>query len=510
MTRLGRTNRSALLSFAGWALCLAIVLAAQGLFAWWQLSGELREETINLDGVASQRADQHDAHLTSLSSLATAGAELRRDLFLDVASTIIRFYPRIEAVDLVPLDPSVVGVSTGADPSVATQEVIRAAARDSDGQLMMRPAAGRPGRYLLIKRSPNSDAARYGLSLVINADRLIDSDTPFWSRPSVSRTLSLPDGTPLIGETVDAAQVSVTLASVSQPLLLSAKISLSVSDLISPARLLATVGGVTALYLIALFGVRQVAEVRQARAQATLNAQETRLAHASRVNALGEMASGLAHEVTQPLTAILAQAQAGRHLAGRGDAEASGQAFDQIVTQARRASEIVVRLRDWARPVPDAMVAVDVSEVIDGVERLLRREAMQADIALRIDPAAGLSDVRADRVELEQIVFNLMRNAMEAVAGTPRREVAIEARQVGKQILIDVSDSGAGVAEDIKARLFDPFVSAKPGGTGLGLALCRRLAERMEGSVELVDGPDHTRFRLTLPALTTAPTGNAT
>jgi C4-dicarboxylate-specific signal transduction histidine kinase len=231
-----------------------------------------------------------------------------------------------------------------------------------------------------------------------------------------------------------------------------------------------------------------------------LSAQEARLAHASRVNTLGEMASGIAHELTQPLTAILSQAQAARHLARLGDIAAVEPAVQGIAEQAKRASAILERLRNWTVPAQDAGRIGALGMALQNVELLLRPEATLRGVALRFDAVPPAIAIRGDQVELEQIIFNLAHNAIEAASGQLGGSVSVLARRLGDEVVVDVSDNGPGVAPDLRDRLFEPFVTGKPGGTGLGLALCQRLAERMGGEVLLVSAHPAV-FRLRLPIL---------
>lgn len=494
----GRNQTRALLGWIGLAILTVAVTAVserQRLFA------ELQTEAEILHRLASQRADQHDAHLTSLSALAVAGEVERQALFLDVAATIQRFYPRIVAVDLVPLDRPDRYITTRPGLPDNLIETIVAAARASQGDLALRPSPGTRNRYLAVKRSPNSDTARFGLALAVDAGALLASDADFWVRPSVTRTLRLPDGTLLFGDDPQVVtQFRKSLGSGSQPLIFEAGISPQMSDLLPLGRVLMALGVMTALYVLTLLALRQVLRTRRAEREARLSADDARLAHASRVNALGEMASGMAHELTQPLTAILSQAQAGRHLARRGDSRASETSLVRIIEQAKRAAAILDRLRDWTRPQSERIEEVHVNEAIGNVEALMRRDVEQEGVALTTDLSAtrGVS-LRLDRIALEQIVFNLARNAVEAASESTGRWVRITSRQTESGIALDVADSGAGVSEAIRDRLFEPFVTGKPEGTGLGLALCQRLTERMGGELTLVDGPANTLFRLWLP-----------
>lgn len=484
---------------------LGIVVAATMLYERRKLLAEFQSEATILHRLASQRADQHDAHLTSLSALAVADGTGRRDLFLGVASTIRQFYPRIEAVDLVPLQPPAPYLTTRTGLSEQQLAIIRAAVGASGGQLALHSVPDTPENYLLIKRSPNSDDARFVLALEVDAAALLDTDSTIWARSSVTHALLMPDGTALIGEgRIAEARFEKMLGSSSQPLLFQADIAPSLSDLLPGDRLAAFMILASLLYAISVLGLRQLARARRAERRAHLSAQEARLAHASRVNVLGEMASGMAHELTQPLTAILSQAQAGRHLSRRGDADAVEAVLQSIAEQAKRASTIIERLRNWTRPPVETNQHSLVTEAVRNVEALLRTDADRAGIMLSTDLEAGGMRVRGDQVEIEQIIFNLVRNALDAVATTADRRVRITGRRDGGFITIEVSDSGPGVPADLRARLFEPFVTGKPGGSGLGLALCQRFAERMGGELALLADRSETVFRLRLPLAETS------
>lgn len=486
----------------GWIALLIVTVSAMTILERQRLFSELQVEATILHRLASQRADQHDAHLTSLSALAVTGTAEREDLFLDVAATVQRFYPRIVAVDLVPLDRPDRYITTRPSLPDALTETIVAGAEASEGELALRSVPEASDRYLVVKRSPNTEAARFGLALTVDADRLLETDADFWTRSSVARSLSLPDGTVLFdaGPGDVEMQFVKALGSASQPLILNAGIAPRLADLLPAGRVLAVVAAMTLLYLLAVLGLRQRARTRHAERQAQLSADDARLAHASRVNALGEMASGMAHELTQPLTAILSQAQAGRHLARRGDVDGSETSFGRVVEQAKRAAAILDRLRDWTRPQSERIEDVLINAAIGNVEVLLRREVEKGGVTLTTDLSTTRDVVlRLDRIALEQIIFNLARNAVEAAADSAERQVRITSDPTETGIVVEIADSGPGVPENIRNRLFEPFVTGKPDGTGLGLALCQRLTDRMGGELTLVEDRAGTVFRLWLP-----------
>jgi len=489
-----------------WVLVCGIALAALASFERRARLADLTAESERLHAVASQRVDQHDAHLTALSAIAVAGQEQRPDLFREVAGTIMQFYPRIIGISLVPLNAED-GVLDVGVREADLRELIRAAAGRSTGApVLVRFPSERPA-YLIVKRSPNSEAARYGLALVIDAAALLDGDSAYWTRPETARWLALPNGTTLVDAAEDglSPQFTRALSSGTQPLQLRTAIRMTVSDILPPGRV-ALVLALIAFGAMALRAIgRQRAQVRAAEARAELSGLETRLSHASRVNALGEMASGMAHELTQPLTAILAQAQAARHLTARGDSDRVAAILDDVVGQTRRASAILERLRTWTRPRGRNAEPIDLRECIHVAETLLAGQATElgARLDVTVPPTPVL--VEGDRVELEQVLFNLIRNALDAVAESAGvREVAVEASLEGNMAVTFVSDTGPGIRSDVRDRLFTPFVTTRENGTGLGLALSHRLVERAGGDLTVVETREGARFRISLPLTRTA------
>ena len=491
---------SPLFLFLGWVVVTVVMLGAIAGFEHRRLMSEFHDEATVMHRLVSQRADQHDAHLTALSAIADSETEGRDRVFLNVASTIQQFYPRVKDVDLVSLTPGGTVLSTRDGLSAERQQMISAAAEGSHGELVVAKAPGDAGRYLLIKRSPNNENARYGLALEVDGLSLLGMDSDFWSRPAVTRSLALPDRSLLAGEPpTQSPQFMRRLSSQSQPLELSAGIRPALSDLLPWGLALALMILSSLLYLALALWLRQRVFTRRAERQAEISAREARLAHASRVNALGEMASGMAHELTQPLTAILSQAQAGRHLAARGDMEAVGSVLQSIADQSKRASAIIMRLRNWSRMAPEETTQVHLAGVLQNVELLLSAEARKNGVTLAVDAAEQDLVVRGEQVALEQIVFNLVRNAIEAVEGVVEKQVSVSARAQGSFAEIDVSDTGPGVPDAIRDRLFEPFATGKPNGTGLGLTLCQRLAEGMGGDIRLLPEATRTTFQVRIP-----------
>lgn len=480
---------------------MALTLFAMAFLERQSLVRELTAQSATLHRLASQRADQHDAHLTSLSAIFVEGGAERQDLLLDVSATITRFYPRVLSVNVIAFDPTAPNIQTFPFLTDEDASLVRQLAQRSTGALEIQQMSTQPEQYLVVKRSPNTDDARHGLALVIDANSLIATDDPFWQRPSVFRRLLTPDGNVLTGElTQDEVRFSKLLGSGSQPLTLETGVMINLADVLPFGKAIFASILVTALFTLAVLGMRQRTRTKDAESRATLSAQETRLAHASRVNAMGEMASGMAHELAQPLTAILSQAQAGRHLAMRGDVERLGAVLEDTVSQAQRAADILDRLRRWSKPNRSPSKTCSLNEAAQSVARLLEFDAKTSGATIILELSGDPIFIDADPVELEQVVFNLVRNALDASDGA---KVVVRTLKSGDLALLEVRDDGPGVPEDLKPHIFEPFVTGKVNGTGLGLALCQRLVEEMDGDIVLLPDMPETTFRLSFPPANT-------
>lgn len=248
---------------------------------------------------------------------------------------------------------------------------------------------------------------------------------------------------------------------------------------------------------------REAAEAASRRE--ALRQHETKLAHALRINSMGEMASGIAHELTQPLTALLSQSQAGRRIAA-----ANGLADTPIdsvlaanVLQAKRAADILVRLRAYVGKSAQAAGIHDLCQHVADIVALSRIDLDRRGIALDIDLPAAPALARIDPVEIEQVIHNLIRNAADAVEQAGRSDgwVLVSLKHAGANYHITVSDNGTGIPPDILPRLFEPFFSSKPDGMGLGLSLCESIVDRFDGGIYAENGAGGGAiFTVRLPA----------
>lgn len=243
----------------------------------------------------------------------------------------------------------------------------------------------------------------------------------------------------------------------------------------------------------------------QKRAQEALARVQGELARVSRVSTLGELAASIAHEVNQPLAAIVANGHAcTRWLdAQPPDEREARAAVERIIRDGNRAGEVITRIRAFLRRGEMLRERVDVAVIIDDVLRLVRAEAQALRVTVRHAPQADLPPVVADRVQVQQVVLNLVMNALEAMgrtSGGPRLLDLSVRREEAEALRIDVRDSGVGIDPAIRERVFDPFLTTKPEGMGMGLTISRSIVEAHGGHLRMKpnDGPGVT-FSFTLP-----------
>jgi C4-dicarboxylate-specific signal transduction histidine kinase len=241
------------------------------------------------------------------------------------------------------------------------------------------------------------------------------------------------------------------------------------------------------------------------RARELISRHREAMHRTARLVALGEFASAIAHELTQPLAAVATYNNTCLRLldSNQLDSEEARTAMEKCRDQAKRAGSIIQRLREMLRhPVP-ALAEEDLNEVALAALELAQPEAREAGVSLELAPGAALPRVRADRLLIEQVALNLVRNAIDAVQGLAdeRRRVTIATGLDAQgDAELCVADLGEGVPEEARARLFDAFVTTKPGGLGLGLAICRSVVEAHGGRVRHEPNvPLGTRFSFALP-----------
>ena len=219
--------------------------------------------------------------------------------------------------------------------------------------------------------------------------------------------------------------------------------------------------------------------------QEALRRHQDELAHVLRLHTIDEMAAAVAHEIHQPLCAITNYAQGGvlRLQAGEFNAVALLDVFERISVEGLRAGQIMRGIRSFISRDTPADAAVDMRALAGDALRVLEPEARLHNVTVRLEEGEAVPPVRGNAIQLEQVLVNLLLNGVQAVAAEarPRREVVVAATRSGDTVEVAVSDSGGGIAADVAANLFSPFVTTKPRGLGLGLAISRAIVENHGG-----------------------------
>jgi signal transduction histidine kinase len=470
----------------GWA-----ALAVAGSVAIVRIDIAARREAFQTDAriahrLLSQRAVQQEAILATLALLAPAGVRSERP-----EARLPAVYPQVLGV--LRRDPD----DAWPDPVLAAAEA-RSRATRAAASGPLEPASGQYA--LVLAAEPASFALR------IDVGRMVPWDEWPLERDGPVRVLLSHGGETLTlqpGSRRDAQPAGLTegfvfakpLAAPSQPF------ELRLQRATGPAEW--PWGAIGAWLAFATLALAALAAWLGARRERRRAEALVRVGQVARLNALGELAGGMAHELNQPLAAVLASAQAARRVLDDDPPEiaTARTALARATEQARRAADVVGRLRrlveapDASRPLEPVQLAAAARSVVE----LLAPEARRRGIDVAI--AGDAPPVLADPVALEQIVHNLVGNAMHALDAVPRNERRLTlgiAADSGQGVLT-VRDSGPGIAPENLARLFEPFYTTKREGLGLGLSLCESLAQAMQGTLTARNAASRgAEFRLAL------------
>lgn len=245
-------------------------------------------------------------------------------------------------------------------------------------------------------------------------------------------------------------------------------------------------------------------EYKQAGAELRQRRQE--LLHMERVQTMGQLASSLAHEINQPLAGILSNAQAAQRLLKKEapDLKQIREILADIVADDKRAGEVIQRLRQLLRKEQPERKLLDVNDVVATVVSIVRNEAVVHNVSLRTELAEGLPQVCADRIQIEQVILNLVLNAEQAMASMGPHERSIVASTVPdtrEGVVVSVRDTGSGIAKEIMDRIFEPFFTMKPYRLGMGLPICRSIVTAHGGRIWVENNPGGgARVCFSLPA----------
>jgi C4-dicarboxylate-specific signal transduction histidine kinase len=239
------------------------------------------------------------------------------------------------------------------------------------------------------------------------------------------------------------------------------------------------------------------AKVREAQAE---------LAHVTRVTTLGELTASIAHEVNQPLSAVVTNAEACLLWLDRGtpNLDEARRSVEWIIKDGNRAGEVIRRVRALSKKADTQKAPLDINDVVNEVIALVQRELFSHRVSPRMELAPALGVVLADRVQLQQVIINLVMNgieAMQAVTDRPRELVLRSHQDDAHQVLVSVKDCGVGISSENADRLFDAFFTTKSAGMGMGLSICRSIIEAHGGRVWAEPNLPHgASFHFTLPS----------
>jgi two-component system sensor kinase FixL len=256
-------------------------------------------------------------------------------------------------------------------------------------------------------------------------------------------------------------------------------------------------------HIYALLGItRDITEHKQAEEQARRH--QTELARVARLSTMGEMATGIAHELNQPLSAIanFSRGCIRRLRSGEITTEEMIEPLVEVCEQAERAGEILRHVRDFVRKSELKTKPMDINQIVRAVVKFTEHEARHHRTMMHLQLDPKLPKVEADSIMIEQVICNLVRNAVEAMAeaNSPRREITIRTHLFGNDAIeIEIGDTGPGIDEAIMDQVFDQFFTTKPDGVGMGLSISRSIIESHGGHVRAESGGTGASFRFTLP-----------
>lgn len=477
------------------SIWLALALAAGAAGSAWLVSAEVarQEAAFEVDAriahrLLSQRVVQQDAILATLNLL-QPGAAQSGGPGDSPERRLPALYPQVLEVQRRgpgqpwPAAPGAASnAASGAAPGAELSAAEQASARLGRAVLAQPELAS--GHYTLVRAGqPASHALR------IDAQAMVPWDEwPLRREGPVRVTLGLPPGPPLVLQAGAAPaagwhfRFDKVLASESQPFHVTLSATLPWQQ--AP-------WGRLAVWWLAVAAVAGTAAAALRQRAARRRAEELlRLGQVGRLNAMGELAAGMAHELNQPLTAVLASTQAAQRLLAEepADLETARQALERSVQQARRAGEVVSRLRRLVQP-PEAgrpPQALPLAQAVRNVLQLLAPEAERLGLHPELQVAEPGAVALADPVALDQIIHNLVQNALQALAATPagsRRLRLVVDQADARSARLRVVDSGGGFSAEALARAFEPFFTTRTGGLGLGLSLCETLAAGMGGTL---------------------------
>jgi signal transduction histidine kinase len=473
-----------------WWLPLASGLTLMLLYSAWLLldSQASHAQTFETDSrilhrLLTQRAEQHEAIFAALLAAEATVAEQDQGLLQSFASALQHAYPQVAGIERYRQNADGQWQQIATEPA---QAAVPAAALDSASSAgALSVLADAHGYFRLLRKSPTGSvhSVRIDTRHLLESEEMppatlslqltTDAGLPLWQMPAERQSWPW----------LSSLEFRKALSSRSQPLVLTTR-QPPLAESLPWLRWLAGLGIIGLACALFFWAFEQYQRSRLAQ-------RRLLFAQASRINSMGELAAGIAHEVNQPLTAILATSQAMAHLIDDEPPDLAGarQAAANLARHAKRAGAIIHRLRQFISPQTNQVAAVELKAVVEEALALLQESFKQQQIRVSSALPNGLPPVLGDAVGLEQVLVNLLLNASEAMAEQSQRHLHISLQRVGQKLLLEISDSGHGLDAESSKRLFEPFYTTKPAGLGLGLSICASIVEQSAGQLSARNGP---------------------
>jgi PAS domain S-box-containing protein len=237
---------------------------------------------------------------------------------------------------------------------------------------------------------------------------------------------------------------------------------------------------------------QKLAEERQVEAELQRREMEVRMEKTAQLARLGEVSSILVHEITQPIAAISNFASAATAFAEQGRTELWARNMEALKAQTLRAKEVIQRIQNWSKQRPPKFLPCDMPDIVERALSLMHNEVLRSKASVTTHFAPDLPETLADRVQIEQVVINLISNALQAMQALPprQRRLRIDVSHTESSLMVRIADSGPGVAPEVVDKLFESFLTTKEDGLGLGLKICRTILETHGGRLSHASAPD--------------------
>lgn len=517
-----------------WLIALLVYISVSAVVIFQNKSDMFAVKANEIATSLDRRMAQNFAFVKSLEVFSTISGVESMKVFGSLVQHIMDACPRIHLVHLYeipkgghPSHATLMASFPSATDVAAIPAVLPAVLNQPRGMIRGFADSRFPGRYFTTAHVEN-DNAHYAIVMLLDVEEMIKPLLPSGS-PQVEWIIGGLPAILLNGQQdsplspllrLDRTIISASHKTASEDLtkfpegtVFRISETINPSELFNPWGLVAycslSAAAVAAAYYT-LHQRRLSQRLRQSEEEALGRAarleKENRLEHAARVNAIGELAAGIIHELAQPLTSLLSQSQASLKMLDENEAHTGflKRAMDANVRDAKRAGRILGKIRDYIVNTAAAPEINTLNSAILEIVEILKLEIKQRNVSLVLCLAEPSPVANIDRVELEQVIHNLVRNAIEALntVEQPQKRITIQTIADHTTNIIQVSDNGPGLSQDTLAQLFQPFFTTKSSGMGLGLSLSQRILQRA-GGLLTASNKEGAVFTITLPRAAT-------